>query len=538
MMQEKSGTKAKKRIASLGNVATLLAVATLAGQVLGFLRTKFISSNFGPEEAGAFFAAFVIPDFFFYVLAAGALGVAFMPFLSDRLQKGDRKGMWELSTSLLNLLSLIMFAVGVLIFILAEPLLSVVAPGLKPHQADDAVMIMRLLALNPLFFSLSGVLVAAQQTMGRFFFYAIAPMFYNVSILASALIFSTADGRTGGPGELGVVGLGIGAAFGALLQLIVIMCGLLGTRFTWRPKIMWRSSEFRSVLRNLPPRSLDQGMDQLLAIVETRFASFLGTAFITYYNIAYTLHMAPILLLGTAISTAAFPQLNKRLSQGRPDLFRKDFLRILRLMVWLSVPVVIVCYFGRGYIARLIFADNAPDIALIFGFLTVAIFFRVMYTIISRWFYAQKDTKTPLLVSVFAIGLNIALVAVLARPTAYHIAGLAIAQSVTAMVEVFVLSSIMLWRDRKLFDRLFLSAMFRILSVSGFALIAGYVAVHALPLLATDVGFTVLGTKFAIIVVSIMSVYLVVSALFGLEEAKAVFTRAKRLILKPIKVEY
>lgn len=533
MMQEKSGTKAKKRIASLGNVATLLIITTLIGQILGFFRTKLINSNFEPDVAGAYFAAFVIPDFFFFTVAAGALGVAFMPFLSDRLVKGDRRGMWELSSSLLNLLSLIMFVVGVLIFIFAEPLLRyVVAPGLaeEPARLQEAVTIMRVVCLNPLMFTLSGILVSAQQTLGRFFFYAIAPLFYNISIVASIYLFADSS--------IGVVGLGIGALVGGLLQLLIVGFGLIGTRFYWRPRIMWRSEDFRSVLKQLPPRSMDQGMDQLLAVVETRFASFLGTQFITYYNVAYTLHMAPILLLGTAISTAAFPKLNKRLSQGRPDLFRKDFLRILRVMIWSAVPVVIVCYFGRGYIARLIFADNAPEIALIFGFLTVAILFRVVYTIVSRWFYAQKDTKTPLFVSIFAIGLNIALVAILSRDTAYHIAGLAISQSIVAMVEVGILSSIMVWRDRKLIDMAFLGAMFRILSVSGFALIAGYAAVHALPLLSSDVGFIVLGTKFAIIVGVILSVYLVMSALFGLEEAKAVFTRVKRFILKPVKVEY
>lgn len=532
-MQEKSGTKAKKRLTSLGNVATLLIATTLIGQVLGFFRTKLISSNFSPEDAGSYFAAFVIPDFFFYTLAAGALGVAFMPFLSDRLIKGDRRGMWELSSSLLNLLSLIMLVVGALIFIFAEPLLKhVVAPGLAddPARLHDAVTIMRLVALNPLMFTLSGILVSAQQTLGRFFFYAIAPLFYNTSIIASIYIF--------GDSSIGVVGLGIGAFVGGLLQLLIVGFGLIGTRFYWRPKILWRSEDFRSVLRQLPPRSMDQGVDQVLAVVETRFASFLGSSYITYYNIAYTLHMAPILLLGSAISTAAFPRLNKRLSQGRPDLFRKDFLRILRLMIWLTVPVVIVCYFGRGYIARLIFADNAPEIALIFGFLTVAILFRVVYAIVSRWFYAQKDTKTPLFVSIFAIGLNIALVTVLARESAYHIAGLAIAQSITAAAEVAVLACIMLWRDRKLFDAAFAGALVRILSVSGFSLIAGYIAVHILPLLASDVGFIVLGTKFAIIVGSILSVHLVMSAIFGLEEAKAVLTRAKRIILRPIKIEY
>src|SRR2546430_12655211 len=103
----------------------------------------------------------------------------------------------------------------------------------------------------------------------------------------------------------------------------------MGTMFTWRPKISWRSSVFKLILRQLPPRSLDQGMDQIQTIVETRFARRLGEGFITDYNIAYILQSAPTLLIGTAISTAAFPRLAARLSQGRPDLFRRDFLRVL-----------------------------------------------------------------------------------------------------------------------------------------------------------------------------------------------------------------
>src|SRR6266436_2945997 len=95
----------KPRRISLGNVAGLLMAASLTGQLLGFLRTKLVNANFfahGPHSTDAYFAAFNIPDFFFFTIAAGALGVAFMPVLSDRLHKGDRKGMWELSASLMN----------------------------------------------------------------------------------------------------------------------------------------------------------------------------------------------------------------------------------------------------------------------------------------------------------------------------------------------------------------------------------------------------------------------------------------------------
>jgi putative peptidoglycan lipid II flippase len=533
-MQETPKNKTKKKAISLGNVALLLIATTLIGQLLGFLRTRLVNSNFepyGPQSTDAYFAAFIIPDFFFYTLAAGALGVALMPIFSDKLQKGDRKGMWELSSSLLNLLSMVMLGVAVIIFVFAEPLMRyIVAPNLTPEQLHNAVTIMRLLCLNPLFFTISGILSSAQQTLGRFFFYAIAPLFYNLSIIGSIYIFEDTS--------IGLIGLGIGACLGGLLQLLVISLGLIGTRFYWRPKIKWRSEEFRLVLRQLPPRSLDQGIDQIQSIVETNFARRLGEGFISFYNNAYTLHTAPILLLGTTISTAAFPRLNERLSQGRPDLFRRDFLRILRTLIWLTVPVVIVCYFARGYLARLIFARNAPEIALIFGFLTIAIFFRIIYTLISRWFYAQKDTKTPLFVSLFVIALNIGLSAYLAQPDTYGIAGLAIAQSIAAMVEVLVLTVIMLIRDHKMFDMEFLGSMVKIVSVTGFSLVAGYLIVKVFPLQGAERGFVTLGSKLAVITACVMGVYLGVSALFGLDEAKSFFKRVKRIILKPIRVQY
>ena len=530
-MQEKPTRKTRKRI-SFGGVAMLLISSALIGQLLGFLRTKLVNANFssaGPNSTDAYFAAFIIPDLFFYTLAAGALGVAFMPVLSDRLHKGDKKGMWQLTSSLLNLLSMVMLAVAVVIFFFAEPLIKhVVAPNLTPQQLENAVNIMRLLALNPLFFTLSGILTSAQQTLGRFFFFAIAPLFYNLSIVASIYIFHDS--------HIGLVGLGIGAFVGGLLQFLVVTIGLFGTGFKWSPTISWRNKDFKTVLHQLPPRSLDQGIDQVQSVVETNLASQLGTGNLSYYNNAFTLHMAPILLLGTAISTAAFPRLNKRLSQGRPDLFRSDFLRVLRIMIWLTIPVVIICYFARGYFARLIFANDAPDIALIFGFLTVAIFFRVIYAIISRWFYAQKDSKTPLFVSVFTIGLNIVLATLLARKSAYGIAGLAMAQSIVAAVEVIILFGIMLLRDRGLFNARFWGGVMRIISVAGFSLLMAYAMVSLLPLSSNDVGFT-LGIKLASIAITTMIVHICISGLFGLEEARPIFKLIKR-VLRPIRIQY
>lgn len=523
-------SRTNKRI-SLGSAATLLVAVTLVGQVLGFLRNRLISANFtkvDPGSSDAFFAAFQIPDFFFFTIAAGALGVAFIPILTDKLQSNDRKGLWEIASSLLNSLAIVMTIVGIIIFIFADHLIHILAPDMDAYHTRQAVIIMRLIAFNPLLFTLSGIITSIQQTFGRFFFFAVAPLFYNSAIIISVFLFQH---------SLGIIGLGVGALIGAILQLGVAWMGMLGLRFSYKPHITWNNEGFRKVLRQLPPRSLDQGIDQVNGMVEINRAQALGIGPVSWYSYALTLQNVPIMLIGTSIATAAFPRLTERLSQNRPDLFRKDFLTILRAMIWLTVPVSIVAFFCRGYLARLIYGDVSREVALIFGYLTVAIIFRIIYAMVSRYFYAYKDTKTPLIVSILAIGLNIILAFSLATKEAYGVAGLALAQSIVAVVEVAILVSIMLWRDHKLFHNIeFWSGMWRIIGVSGFCVIAGFIMLQLYPLGINDRGITITA-KVGVIVATVFGVHLLVSSLFGLREATVVFDRIKKFISKPIRLQ-
>lgn len=524
-------TRANSRI-SFGSAATLLVGVTLVGQLVGFLRNRLISANFtriDPGSSDAFFAAFQIPDFFYYTIAAGALGVAFIPFLSDRLEAGDKKGVWELASSLLNLLAIIMCGVSVILFVFAQPLIHTLAPNLPPDHLREAVTIMRLVSLNPLFFTLSGIITSLQQTFGRFFFYAVAPLVYNLSIIASVYIFRD---------NLGIVGLGIGALIGGLLQLAIACLGLIGLGFRYRPQIRFENRNFRGILAQLPSRSLDQGIDQVNSIVEINRAQALGVGPISWYSYALTLQNVPIMLLGNSIAIAAFPRLTERLSQNRPDLFRRDFLRVLRGMIWIAMPVVVVSYFARGYLARLIFGDVSAQVALIFGYLTISILFRIIYSMLSRYFYAYKDTKTPLYVSIFAIGLNIILAFNLARADSYGIAGLALAQSIVAAVEVTILFLIIMVRDARLFNAVFWGGMLRILSVTGFSIAAAFMMVSFLPLTISDRGIVTLGSKLSAIASVTIGTHILISYLMRLPEVRPLLNKAKQIILKPIRVEF
>lgn len=527
-------TRANQRV-SLPSAAALLIGATLFGQLLGFIRVQVINGTFnqvGIVTTDAYFAAFKIPDFFFYTIAAGALGVAFMPFLADKLAQGDKRAIYQITSSLLNLMGIIMIAVGIAMVVFTEPLIRlVVGNNLSPAQMHDAVTIMRIISINPLLFTISGILTAVQQTFGRFFFFAIAPIIYNTFIILSVYIFKD---------SLGLVGLGIGALVGAIVQLLVVFLGLSGLRFKYFPSINFKSLDFRRILRNLPARSVDQGIDSINSMVETNRAAHLGRGNITYYENAYTMHLVPILLIGTSIATAAFPRLNDRLAKGRPDLFKKDFLQILRVLIWLILPIGVITFFARAYFARLIFKNISHEIAIILGFLVVAIIFRSLYALISRYFYAQKDTKTPLIISLIIIALNIVLAFTLARPVelgGYGIAGLAIAQSAAAAVEVFLLVGVMLWHDHKLFNKEFWSGLIRTLSVTGFTILTAYYLVHVFQLESTDRGFITLGTKLFLIIVPTLVVHIGLSALYGLEEARPVIVRIRQIMLKPVQIQ-
>ncbi len=188
----------------------------------------------------------------------------------------------------------------------------------------------------------------------------------------------------------------------------------------------------------------------------------------------------------------------------------------------------------------MIFSRNAPEIAAIFGFLTGAIFFRTVYTIVSRYFYAQKDTWTPLIDTLLAFVLFVYLVSIFSKPSSYGITGIALAEAIVAGFQLFILTTIMVMRDHKLFDKKFIAGLGKIVSVTGFTVLAAYIMVSLFPLGSTDTGFITLTAKMSLIAGVTFSVYLFFSSLFGLEETVPVFRKAHavwRTILRPIKVE-
>ena len=179
------------------------------------------------------------------------------------------------------------------------------------------------------------------------------------------------------------------------------------------------------------------------------------------------------------------------------------------------------------------FIKNGGDalMAGILGALVVAILFRTMYHIASRAFYAQQDTKTPFYVSIFAIGLNIALAVWFTQSLNLGAYGLAYAQSIVAVLEVIILLCIIHRRlNGGLIDKQLISAIGRMASASGFMAIVTYITVQVLQLQRDDMSLSSTLPKFIAIVAISAVAYVLISSRMGLSEADIVIDRANKVI--------
>ena len=534
-------TKINQRL-NVKLAATIMASSTLLSSLLGFFRDRLLNSAYMPSKNGvsagypvgldAYTAAFMVPDFMFAVLVSGALSVTFIPVFNERWAKGNKQSAWQISSSMINFMALITMAASVLIIIFADPLMKyLIAPGLSESGHALAVSMMQVIAVNPFIFAVAAVIASIQQAVGRFMFCALAPMLYNVGIIIGTVWF------TGGVNlfgwqifDGGIMGVALGVVLGSFLQLIVSAVGLAGLGFDYNFKIYWRNKGFRKVLSLLPARSVDQGMDYVVSLVEVNLASRLADGTVRAYQQALTLHMMPINLIGVAISNAAFPQLTEHLGEGRNDLFQKDLRSLLRIIFWMALPVSVVIFFTRGYVAHFISNGGDQLIAGILGCLVVAILFRTIYHMAARAFYARQDTKTPLYISIFSITLNIILAIVLSMVLKMGAYGLAWAQSTVAVLEVIVLLAVMNRQMPKLFDMTFVRAIFKMIIAGTITGVVCYIGVLVLPFRYHDDSFFSAFPKFIIISLVSFGAYAAASKWLKLPEIDPILARLKKVL--------
>jgi putative peptidoglycan lipid II flippase len=405
----------------------------LASKAVGLLRERAIAHAFGAgSEIDAYVAAFKVPDILFTLIAGGALISAFLPVFSEQLAEDEPEEAWRLASRVTNLALLATAILGGLAAIAAPWLVAkVIAPSFAPAAQATTVDLMRILLVSTMIFAVSGVQMGILNAFQHFLSPALAPIVYNLGILAGALVLAP---------HLGIQGLAWGAVIGAIGHLAVKVPSLLRFGYRWLPVLGLRDPALHQVLRLMGPRVLSLATVQGVNIVNTNLASALPAGSLAAFNYAWVIAQMPQTLLGTAIATVAFPTLAELAARKDRAGLRETASGALAIMLSLSLPAALALVLLGGPAISLLLetgrfdqqAANATLLAL--RMFALGLVGHVAFELVARLFYAQKDTITVLYLALVALLVNLGLAFVLVGPLAQG--GLALANSVAVSVEV------------------------------------------------------------------------------------------------------
>jgi len=422
------------KINSITAAAIVVATASLVSRFLGIFRDRILAGEFGAGSTlDIYYVAFRIPDLVFNLLVLGALSAGFIPiFTSLRNKKTADKEAWVFANSIVNLLGIILIFAAIIFIILAPYLMKLIAPGFDAEQQRATVELTRIMFLSPLFLGLSSVFGGILQCFKRFFIYSLAPIMYNVGIIIGVLYFVPL---------WGIKGLAYGVVFGAFLHFIIQVPASFALGYRYQPIFNHRDKHVRQLGRMMAPRTMSLAATQFNLIVMTIIGSTLTAGSLTVFNLANNLQSFPVGIFGISFAVAAFPTLSGLVSDHSALI--KNFSKVLRQIIFFVLPATVLMLTLRAQIIRVILGSGQfdwNDTVLTIDTLTyfcLSLFAQATIPLLVRMFYIKKDSRTPFLVSLFSVIINIILAFVLA--SRMGAAGLALAFSISSIINFALL---------------------------------------------------------------------------------------------------
>jgi putative peptidoglycan lipid II flippase len=510
----------------IARAAGLVMALFVASRALGLVREMVISHQFGTSgNLDAYLAAFRLPDILFQLVAGGALASAFIPtYAAIRTQIGERRA-WRLFSAVTNLVLILTTALGSVAVLLAPWLVrTLIAPGFDaPRQALTSDL-MRLMLVTPVVFGLSGVIMGVLNARQHFLLPALAPILYNLGIIAGAVILAPA---------MGVRGLAVGVVVGSLGHLLVQVPGLVRHGLRWTATLGLQNAGVHEVGRLMLPRMLGLAAVQINFLVNTILSSGLVAGSLAALNFAWLLMLLPQGVFAQSVATAAFPTFSTQVARGQRAEMRSALAATLRAILYLAVPAAVGLVVLRVPLVQLIFQRGAftesstEMVTWALALFALGLPAHSVVEIVVRAFYAMHDTKTPVVVSIAAMGLNVGLSLALLR--VFEAAGwmphggLALSNSLATTVEMAVLLVLVRGRLEGLEGRRAASSLARIgLASAAMGVVAGVVA-----RLLDGYGVLLSG---GLAIVAGVVVYVGVSLALGAAEPRAVWgmVRARR----------
>ncbi|GAA3010278.1 hypothetical protein GCM10020229_22360 [Kitasatospora albolonga] len=438
----------------------IMALGSLSSRALGFVRAAVIAAAIGVAGVGDGYAvATMLPNTIFIMLIGGVLNSVFVPELVRAAQQHADRGV-AYTNRLLTVCGVVLIGITAVAFF-CSPMIVDAYTNYGPNdtaQRELTLALARYCLPAVLFYGLFGLLGQVLNSRDRFGAMMWAPVLNNVVVIAVFSLYmvlfdfaKTADDVSSGAAML----LGLGSAFGILVQALALLPSLRASGFRYRPRFDWRGSGLTTPLRAAGWALMLVVVTQLCFLGITNLATGalakaaddgltgIGLGY-TAYNNAYLLFIVPQGIITVSLVTAILPGMSRSVTAGRFTEVGRELAQTLRSSAGMIVPASAVFLALATPIARLAYGHGnvaAADVEVIAQVLMAFAIglpaFCAQYAL-ARGFYAMSDARTPFWLTTVISGSNVALsyVAFLVLPSRWIIVGMAGAHTLAVLLGV------------------------------------------------------------------------------------------------------
>jgi putative peptidoglycan lipid II flippase len=432
---------------AMTRAAGVVAVWTTLSRVLGFVRDMVIALFLGAGlGADAFFVAFRIPNLLRRLFAEGALSAAFIPTYVETIQKGGTAEGERVARIAFTLASIVLAVVTVAGIVLSPWLVRIIAPGF--FQVLDkfqlTVELNRIMFPYIFFISLVALASGVLNSLGYFAAPAAAPVLLNLSMIVSVAFCA---------GFLKIeayYGLAWGVVIAGVLQLALQIPVMRAAHIRIAPDFHFRHPALKRMGVLFVPAAFGGAVYQINVLVGTILASMLPEGGVSWLYYADRIVELPLGMFAVALGTAVLPSMSRLANNGDMKALISSVSFSLRLIAFFTIPAsvalivlaepIVGVLFQRGRFTLLDTQQTADALV----WYTVGLWAFSGLKVVTQSFFALKDTRTPLWVSIGAVVVNLVAGLLLMKPMAQG--GLALATSLAAAFNLLVLFVLLLRR--------------------------------------------------------------------------------------------
>jgi putative peptidoglycan lipid II flippase len=356
--EELAGEPAPGRQAGrIARSTAFFSVATAASRITGLGREVVAAGIYGINgPVSAFTIAFQVPNLVRSLFADAALQPAFVPVFTEQLQQKNYREAFRLASTLLLIVTMVLGALTALFVVIAPVIMPIFAPGFKGELLDLTITLSQILFPILILLGLSGVVVGILNSYDRFGAFAIAPLFWNLTIIIVLVLLVPAF-----HGQDRIYAYAIAILVGTLIQLLIPVFDLRNTpfRFTW--SFEWRNPGVRRVLLLMLPVTISLGLINFNMLINSFFGSLVSDQAPAAIDKAFRIYQLPQGIFSVAIATVLFPTLARFANRGEIDNLRATMANGMRQILFVLLPAAAAVLALSEPMIRLIYQRGAFD---------------------------------------------------------------------------------------------------------------------------------------------------------------------------------